>query len=147
MKDNQVPVILHNPHNLPAFSDDAVDLPYKIGAILKQEGVLFSICTDGGEAFMQLRNTPFVAGTMAAYGLNKEEALQAITENAAKILGIDQRTGTLEEGKDANIVISEGDILDMRTHKVVEAFILGKRLNLNNKQKDLYQKYLKKYSE
>ncbi len=145
LSQNEIPVVLHNPHNLPAFADDAVDLPYKMGAILKKSGVLFSISTDGDEAYMQLRNTPFVAGTLAAYGLDKEEALQSITENAAKILGIEKRTGTLEEGKDANIVISNGDILDMRSHEVILAFIQGRKLDLNNKQKDLYHKYLKKY--
>jgi imidazolonepropionase-like amidohydrolase len=78
--------------------------------------------------------------------LSKEEALAAITLNAAKILGIDQRTGSIEVGKDANLIISEGDLLDMMTSKVTDAFIQGRKINLNNKHTELYEKYKKKYS-
>jgi adenine deaminase len=66
---------------------------------------------------------------MAAYGLTKEEALTAITLSAAKILGIEAMTGSLEKGKDANIVISEGDLLDMKSSKVTQAFIQGRDIN------------------
>ena len=83
---------------------------------------------------------------MAAYGLTKEEALSTLTLNAAKILGIDQLTGTLVAGKDANIVISEGDLLDMKTSKVSKAFIQGREINLDNKQSQLFEKYKAKYS-
>ena len=91
------------------------------------------------------RNLPFNAGTAAAYGLTKEEALTAITLNAAKILGIDDRTGSIEVGKDANIIISEGDILDMRTSIITDAFIQGRNVSLENKQKQLYERYKSKY--
>ena len=93
-----------------------------------------------------LRDMPFQAGTMAAYGLTKEEALTAITLNAAKILGVDDKTGTLEVGKDANIVISNGDILDMKSSVVIKAFIQGRDLNLDNKQTQLYERYKYKYN-
>ena len=87
----------------------------------------------------------FNAGTAAAYGLSNEDALSAITFNAAKILGIDSVTGTLEAGKDANIVVSEGDILDME-HSIVDlAFIQGRNINLDNKQSQLAKKYEYKY--
>jgi imidazolonepropionase-like amidohydrolase len=65
--------------------------------------------------------------------------LEAITLSPAKILGIDDRTGTLEKGKDANIVVSDGDILDMKTSNVIYAFIQGRQINLDNKQKQLYE--------
>jgi imidazolonepropionase-like amidohydrolase len=71
--------------------------------------------------------------------------LEAITLSPAKILGIDDRTGTLEKGKDANIVVSDGDILDMKTSNVIYAFIQGRQINLDNKQKQLYEKYMTKY--
>ena len=87
----------------------------------------------------------FNAGTAAAYGLTKEQALQAITLNAAKILGVDDRTGSLEAGKDANIVISDGDILDMRTSIISKAFIQGREVSLDNKQTQLYERYKYKY--
>ena len=63
----------------------------------------------------------------------------------AKILGIDDRTGTIEEGKDANIVISEGDILDMRTSIISAVFIQGRKVSLENKQTQLYNRYMTKY--
>ena len=79
------------------------------------------------------------------YVLSKKEALQAITLNAAKILGIDDRAGSIEEVKDANIVISEGDILDMRSSIVDAAFIQGRKVSLENKQTQLYNRYMTKY--
>jgi len=146
LKQNDVAVILTEPHSSPAMEDDGVDQPYKLGAALQKAGVLFTICQDGGDGFWRQRNLPFQAGTMAAYGLTKEQALSSITLNAAKILGVDEKTGSLEKGKDANIVISEGDILDMRTSKITQAFIQGRELNLDNKQKQLFEKYKYKYS-
>ncbi|MCX6314601.1 MAG: amidohydrolase family protein [Sphingobacteriales bacterium] len=142
---NHVAVILPEPHSLPPTDDDDIDQPYKTGAALQKAGVLFSICFDGGDGFSQQRNLPFEAGTMAAYGLTKEEALSAITLNAAKILGIDDRTGTLEKGKDANIVISTGDILDMKSSTITKAYIQGRDINLDNKQKQLFERYKYKY--
>jgi imidazolonepropionase-like amidohydrolase len=142
---NQVAVILHEPHALPATDDDAVDQPYKTGAQLQKAGVLFSICQDTGDGYTQIRNLPFMAGTMSTYGLTKEEALAAITLNPAKILGIADRTGSLENGKDANIVISTGDLLDMKTSVVTHAFIQGRAINLDNKHLQLFNRYKYKY--
>ena len=95
---------------------------------------------------MNLRNLPFQAGTAVAYGLTKEQALKAITLNAAKILGIDKTTGSIELGKDATLFISTGDAFDMRTNNLERAFIKGKNIELNNDQKTLYETYKKKYS-
>lgn len=146
LHENNVMVILSEPHSLPSTDDDDVDQPYKTGAALQKAGVLFTICQDAGDGFWQQRNLPFQAGTMSAYGLTKEEALTAITLNAAKILGIDNKTGSLEVGKDANIVVSEGDLLDMKSSIVTQAFIQGRELNLDNKQKQLYERYKYKYA-
>lgn len=145
LASNKVAVILAGPHALPATDDDAVDQPYKTGAQLQKAGVLFSFCQDTGDGYTQNRNMPFMAGTMAAYGLTKEQALQAITLDAAKILGIDARTGSLETGKDANIVISSGDILDMKSSIVTHAFIQGRAINLDNKHTQLFNRYKYKY--
>jgi imidazolonepropionase-like amidohydrolase len=76
---------------------------------------------------------------------NKEEALAAITLNAAKILGIDDKTGSIEKGKDANIVVSKGDILDVKGNTITYAYIQGRQLNLDNKQKQLFEKFKYKY--
>jgi imidazolonepropionase-like amidohydrolase len=94
---------------------------------------------------MQLRNLPFVAGNAAGYGLTKEEALMLVTANNAKILGIDDKTGTLAVGKDANLVVSSGDLLDMRTNDVTHAFVGGRLISLDNKHKRLYGRFNAKY--
>ncbi len=142
LKEHNVPVIYTNPHSLPANEDDDIDMPYKTAKILKDKGVLYALSINGS---WQQRNLPFLAGTTAAYGLSKEEALQSITLSAAKILGVDKTTGSLEVGKDANIIISEGDVLDMRTSQITKAYIQGASIDLDNKQKELYRTYLEKY--
>ena len=143
LKQNNIAVILDEMHNLPTMVDDDVDQPYKTPALLQKAGVLFSINDDNGQT--RNRNLAFNAGTAVTYGLTKEEALSAITLNAAKILGIDDRTGSIEKGKDANIVVSDGDILDMKSNNIIYAFIQGRQLDLNNKQKQLFEKYKYKY--
>jgi imidazolonepropionase-like amidohydrolase len=143
LKQNNIAVILQEEHSLPATEDDDVDQPYKTPAMLKKAGVLFALNDSHDES--RYRNLMFNAGTAAAYGLSKEEALEAITLDAAKILGVDDKTGSLEAGKDANIVISEGDILDMKSSIVTDAFIQGRKVDLNNKQKQLNERYKYKY--
>ncbi len=144
LKENNIPVILNEMHTLPGTQDDAVDAFYKLPAQLQQAGVLYCI-TDRDES-NRGRNLMFNAGNAVPYGITKEQALQAITLNAAKILGIDNRTGSLEAGKDANIVVSDGDLLDIMTNNVVYAFIQGRQINLDNKQKQLNEKYKYKYN-
>lgn len=142
LKEHNIPVIIYESQSLPGNEDDDVYLPYKNAKILHDAGILIAMSVDG---YWQQRNLPFMAGTAAAYGLTKEEALAIITSNTAKILGIDQTTGTIEEGKDANIIISEGDALDMRTNNITRAFIQGRDINLDNVQKQLYKRYAEKY--
>jgi len=141
--ENNIPVILDNEHALPTTEDDDIDQLYKLPAQLKKAGVLFAI-NDANDQSKQ-RNISFNAGTAAAYGLTKEEALSAITLNTAKILGIDDITGSIELGKDANIIISDGDILDMRGNQLSKAFIQGRDISLDNKQRQLYDRYKHKY--
>ncbi|HVZ25808.1 MAG TPA: amidohydrolase family protein [Sediminibacterium sp.] len=143
LKKNNIAVILGPEHALPAMEDDDVDQPYKTPAALQKAGVLYALNDTHEES--RYRNLPFNAGTAVTYGLTKEEALQAITLNAAKILGIADKTGSIEAGKDANIVICDGDILDMTSSEVSAAFIQGRQVSLDNKQKELYEKYLYKY--
>ncbi|REJ82864.1 MAG: amidohydrolase [Bacteroidetes bacterium] len=142
LKEKNIPVVITSTHALPGREDDDIDLPYRLPYLLKKAGVDFAISTDGS---WQVRNLAFHAGTASAYGLTKEEALESISLSPAKILGIDALTGSLETGKDATLIISEGDILDMSTHKVVKAFIQGRELNLDDVQKQLNEKYLQKY--
>ena len=143
LKQNNIAVVLNQLHSLPTMVDDDIDQPFKTPAMLQKAGILFSINDDDENS--RNRNLPFNAGTAAAYGLSKEEALSAITLNAAKILGIADKTGSVETGKDANIVVSDGDILDMSTNNITYAFIQGRQISLDNKQKQLFEKYKYKY--
>ncbi|MES2882965.1 MAG: amidohydrolase family protein [Bacteroidota bacterium] len=145
LKQNNVSVVLGQPHSLPTLTDDDVDQPYKTAAALQKAGVLFSITDDDGQT--RGRNLAFNAGTAAAYGLTKEQALQAITLNPAKIMGVGDKTGSIEVGKDANIIISEGDILDMRTSNVTDAYIQGRKIDLTDKHKQLNDRYKRKYGQ
>ena len=143
LKQNNIAVILQQLHSLPQTIDDDVDQPFTTPAVLQKAGVLFALSDNLGET--RGRNLMFNAGTAVTYGLTKEEALSAITLNAAKILGIADRTGSVEAGKDANIVISEGDILDMKTSIINLAFIQGRMIDLHNKHTQLYERYKYKY--
>jgi imidazolonepropionase-like amidohydrolase len=143
LKQNNIPVILEQLHSLPTSEDDDVDQPFKTPAVLQKAGVLFAISDEDGQTTG--RNLMFNAGTAASYGLSKEEALASITLNAAKILGIADKTGSIEVGKDANIIVSEGDILDMKSSVVTKAFIQGRELNLDDKHKQLNERFKTKY--
>lgn len=143
LKQNNIPVILEQLHSLPTSEDDDVDQPFKTPAVLQKAGVLFALSDEDGQTTG--RNLMFNAGTAASYGLSKEEALASITLNAAKILGVADKTGTIEVGKDANIIVSEGDILDMKSSVVTKAFIQGRELNLDDKHKQLNERFKTKY--
>ncbi|APG64458.1 amidohydrolase [Tenacibaculum todarodis] len=142
---NNIPVVLERAHRLPNAEDQDYDLPYRTAKILVDKGITVSIGMEGDMERMSTRNAPFYAGTYAAYGLGKEEALKLITSNAAKILGIDDKVGTLEVGKDATLFVSEGDALDMRTNKVSNSFINGRKLSLETHQTKLWKRYSDKY--
>jgi len=144
LKQHNVSVILDQLHRLPTSDDDDVDQPYKTAAALQKAGVMYALSDDDSQN--RGRNLAFNAGTAAAYGLTKEQALAAITLNAAKILGVGDKTGSITVGKEANIIISTGDILDMRTSNVTDAFIQGRKVNLDDKQKQLFERYEEKYN-
>ena len=143
LAENNVPVILDRQHSLPTMEDDDVDQPYKTPAVLQKAGVLF--CLNDTHDQSRFRNLAFNAGTAATYGLTKEQALSAVTFNAAKILGIEDKAGTIETGKDANLLIVNGDLLDMRSSVIAQAFIQGRNVSLDNKGKQLYERYKHKY--
>jgi imidazolonepropionase-like amidohydrolase len=142
LRENNVPVILKETQRLPERDEDDVYLPYKLPKMLQDAGVLYGLT---GIGFWRQRNLPFEAGEAVGYGLTKEQALSMITQNNAKILGIDKTTCTLEVGKDANLFISNGDALDMITLNVTKAFIQGRDINLDNLHKQLYKKFSDKY--
>ncbi|TYB70487.1 amidohydrolase family protein [Bizionia gelidisalsuginis] len=144
---HNIPVLLQRVHSRPNNDDDDYDLPFTLANRLVKDGVLVGLENSGGMERMNTRNLPFLAGTCAAYGLDKEKALSLITLNTAKILGIDDTVGSLEVGKDATFFISEGDALDMRTNKIDKAYIQGRDVILKSHQTELYERYSNKYKD
>jgi len=136
-----IPVILNRVHRLPKSQDSPIDNPFKQAKELEDAGVVFCLSYHGDMEAMGARNLAFTAGTTVAYGQSYEKAVKSITLNAAKILGIDNIVGSIKEGKEATFFISSGDALDMRTNNIEEAFIKGKSIDLNNHQKQLFNKY------
>ncbi|MFC4723532.1 amidohydrolase family protein [Geojedonia litorea] len=144
LKQNNIPVLLQRVHSRPEREDDDYDQPYKLATLLVNKGVTVALQVSGQMERMNARNLPFYAGTTVAHGLTKEQALQLITLNPAKILGIDDAYGSLTQGKSATLFISEGDALDMRTNQVTHAFIDGRLVSLETHQTELWHRYLDK---
>lgn len=148
---NDIPVILNatNPSgwSVPVTRDSDYDALYKLPAILHEAGVRFALTRSGAaSASPHDRNLPYQAAMAAAFGLPEDEAVRAITRYPAEILGVGDRLGTLENGKNATFFIASGDILDIRT--VVErAFIDGREIDLNDRHKMLYEKFRERYRQ
>ena len=140
-----VPVIYERIHELPQREWQDVDMPFKTPFLLHEAGIKVGI-GGGATSIDRQRNLPFFAGTAAAYGLNRETALAMITSVNAEILGVADRVGTLEVGKDATLFISEGDALDMRTSQVLGAYIQGRDIDLYGTQQQLYERFRVKYA-
>ena len=147
LKAADISVLVQRVHQVPNFEDDDYDLPYKLPKLLHDAGLLVALEGSGQMERMNSRNLPFYAGTAAAFGLDKELALQMITLNTAKILGVDDQVGSLEVGKDATLFISEGDALDMKGNKLTRAFIQGRDISLESHQTELYKRYSNKYRD
>jgi hypothetical protein len=145
LKDAKIPIMLNRIHSLPEREEDDVNLPYSLPGLLQKQGILFCLQNAGDMEAMNARNLPFQAGTAMAYGLSEEEALQAISLNACKILGIDKEYGTIESGKSATLFVSNGPALDMKTNQVSTLIFHGQLVTAENFQYKLYQKYKKKY--
>ncbi len=147
IKKSGFPIIVTNPHSLPPNNSSSPRIQYEFAKMVSDKGILHGLDYSARKDFSDSRNLPFLAGTTAAYGLDKEKALQSITLNLAKMLGIDQNYGSLEVGKSATLFISDGDALDQLTNQVTHAFIDGRELDLNNHQKELYRRYKEKYDK
>lgn len=137
LRENDVPVIYGSVQVLPG-ADQSYDLPFRIPKMLKDAGVKFCISNFSSWGS---RNLPWQAGQAAAYGLDGAEALRSVTLSAAEILGIGDQQGSIEVGKKATIVVSDGDILDYMGHNVIMMYIDGRKIDLDSKHKELYRKY------
>jgi imidazolonepropionase-like amidohydrolase len=144
LKAKDIPVIVRPIHTAPVRRWEDYDVQYTLPARLKNAGVRFCISGDGSAS--NARNVPHHAATASAYGLAKEDALKAITLYAAQILGIADRVGSLENGKDATLIVTNGDPLELST-SVEQAYIQGKKVDLRDKHKQLYEKYQQKYKQ
>lgn len=138
LKEKNVPVILDSVLNLPLREDDPYDSLYENAAKLQAAGVRFCIST--GDSGAHVRDLPFHAGMAAAYGLPKSEALKAVTLYPAQILGVADRVGSVEQGKIANLVVTDGDILEARTH-IRHLFIAGRQIPLTSRHTMLYDQF------
>lgn len=144
IKDNNVSLILSDLHRMPAQSDYDVWLPFKMPAKFVKEGI--KVCLSNGWTAKAM-NLPFLAGTAVAYGLDKEIALQLLTKNSAEILGVGDKLGVIEVGKNATLFVSDGDALDIASNNVIFAFIDGREIDLDSRHKYLYRKFQKKYEQ
>jgi imidazolonepropionase-like amidohydrolase len=118
--------------------DDAYDFLFEGPAKLQKAGVRFAISS--GNDGPEIRDLPYHAGLSAAYGLLKDEALKAVTLYPAQILGVADRLGSIETGKIANIVVTDGDILEPRTN-IKYLFIGGKMLPLTSRHTKLFEQF------
>lgn len=147
LKRHNVAVIVAGTHKLPKRVDTGYDEPFRLPAVLEEAGVTWCLATVGG-AFEtpHERNLPYHAGTAVAYGLARDAAIRAITLAPAKILGVDARLGSIEKGKDATVIITTGDPLEITTN-VEHAFVRSRAIDLTNKQRVLNEKYREKYRQ
>ena len=146
LKKADVPVIVSGVYRTPSGRDNPYDEAYTLPKRLKDAGVKFCICSGGRFGASGVRNLPYHAATASAYGLSQEDALKSITLNAAEILGVADRVGTLATGLDATLFIADGNILETET-QVQNAFVQGRKVDLDNRHQQLYRKYSAKYDQ
>lgn len=139
LKSKDIPVILTGVMSLPSREDDPYDVNFAAPAKLAAAGVRFAITS--GDAGSEARNLPYVAGMAAAFGLSPADALKAVTLAPAEMFGVADRLGSLEPGKIANLVVTDGDLLEART-LTRHLFIDGREVSLDNKHEQLYRMFI-----
>ncbi len=144
LKKHDVPVIVLGTHQMPRRDDSAFDEPFTLPARLAAAGIRF--CMASGEETPHERNLPYNAGRAVGYGLDHDSGLKAITLWPAQILGVGEVLGSLEVGKEATLIVADGDPFEVSTGTRM-AFIQGKAIDLANKQSALAEKYREKYTQ
>jgi len=143
--EKNIPVILLGVQNTPRRRFEPIHTPYKVPAMLQKAGVHFCISLDPGYPMDgHVRTLPDEAMRAASWGLTKDQALRAITLSAAEILGVDEKIGSLDLGKDATFFISDNEPLTQSNHPI-KAYIQGREIDLSDRQKNLWKKYKEKY--
>lgn len=138
LKANNIGVIYTNIYSLPVRDDDPYDYLFEAPAKMQAAGIKFCISTGDGGA--EVRDLPYHAGLAGAYGLSPDAALKSVTLYPAQILGIADRMGSIENGKVANIVVTDGDILEARTN-IKYIFINGRMIPLTSRHTRLFDTY------
>jgi imidazolonepropionase-like amidohydrolase len=138
LKARNISAILGPTLALPLHEDDPYDAAFTLPGQFYKAGVKFAFGTFNNEFS---RNLPYQAATAVAFGLPYDEALKAVTLNAAQIWGVGEKLGSIEEGKSADLMVTDGDPLETKT-QVKQLFIKGKTVDLDNKHRRLYEKYL-----
>jgi len=138
LKEKNVPVILTGVFSLPNREDDPYDTLYENPVKLQQAGVRFCIST--GDSGPEVRNLPQYAGMAAAYGLSKGDALKAVTLYPAQIMNVADRLGSIEPGKMANLVVTDGDLLEIRSN-IRYLFIDGRPVVLTSRHTELNEAF------
>ncbi len=141
---SDVPVILTSTMAAPGRDYEGYDGAYSRPARLHEAGVRFAI--SGGSGALYSNRLPWEAGVAVAFGLPEEEALKAVTINAAELMGIDDRVGSLEPGKQATLLITTGTPLDM-TSEIEQAYIQGREIDMMDIQKWFFEKYMTKVQQ
>ncbi len=137
LAEKRIPVITGPTQSLPTGPDEGYDEMYAAPGLLYQAGVKFAFGTFNSS---DSRTLPYEAGSAVAFGLPREQALRAITINGAEILGLADRLGTIEPGKIANLIVTDGDPLEIRT-QVKHVIIAGRDVGTDNRHLELYLKY------
>jgi imidazolonepropionase-like amidohydrolase len=136
-----VPVILTSTMGAPNRAHEGYDAAYSRAAKLHKAGVKIAI--SGGSGSLYTDRLPYEAGVAVAFGLPEEEAVKAVTINAAEMMGLADRLGSLEPGKQATLLITTGTPIDM-TSNIEQAYIQGRMLDMNDIQKHFFNKYMEK---
>ncbi len=144
LKRHDVPVIVLGTHNFPKRADSDYDAAFTLPARLEASGVRWCLASTDDTAHE--RNLPYNAAIAVAYGLGRDAALRSVTLSAAQVLGVSDRLGSLEAGKSATLIITDGDPLEVTTG-VERAYIDGRDIDLSNKQTKLAEKYREKYRQ
>lgn len=146
IKAHDISVILGPTLELPQNPDNPYDEAFTTPKALHDAGIKFSFATLSGGSNLASRNLPYQAAQAVAFGLQPEDAMMAVTKNAAEIWGVGDQIGTVEEGKWADLLVTDGNPLETKTQLKL-LFIKGKPVDLDNKQKELYEKYLNRPTE
>jgi len=141
LASKKIPVVYSHTFTLPTRDTESYEVHFKAPEVLRKAGV--QVIFGNGLTTMDAaltKNLPYSAAQAVAFGMPEAEALKGITLYAAQLAGVPDRLGSIEPGKEATLVVADGDILDIRAH-VRRMWVAGKEVNLENRHLRFYEKY------